>query len=375
MRAAGFACPFLAYHVAGRGHGADVAGAVLAVFGMGWVVGQLVCGWLVDRIGGRTTLVCTMLVAAVALVLLAGAHSVPSLLVTAAVSGVVFDAASPVIGAAVVELIPEPAQRAKVDGWRYGWANIGAAVSGGIGGLFADRIGIPVLCGINAIACGVFAVVAACCLQDAAARSTPAKTGYRQAFLDRRLALLLVSSLATLTAFMSFYAAIPLLMSTCGLGAGAFGWVRLTNAIAVIVLTPLLTPVVSKRIKSGFRLDILAAAAVWTAASMGAAALVHTTAGFSVAGAVLAPAEIVWFMVAAGVVHRIAPAEHRGLYHGMWLMVLAVAAVVAPLLVSCSLTYGGQPLAAASTVTVGLLGAALCLPLARVLAVSPACGS
>ncbi|EUA92870.1 MFS_1 like family protein [Mycobacterium ulcerans str. Harvey] len=51
VRAAGFAYPFMAFHVAGRGFAAAAVGAVLAAFGVGWAVGQLVCGWLVDSLG------------------------------------------------------------------------------------------------------------------------------------------------------------------------------------------------------------------------------------------------------------------------------------------------------------------------------------
>lgn len=368
VRAAGFAHPFLAYHVAGRGHGAAAVGAVLAAFGVGWVVGQLVCGWLVDRIGGRATLVATLSVAVVALVLLAGAHSVAGLVAAAAVTGVVFDAATPVIGAAIAELVPEPAQRAKVDGWRYSWGNIGLAVSGAIGGFLADGIAIPVLYYVNAIACAAFAVVVACCVQAAPQRvATTGRTGYREALSDRRLVLLLLSSLATLTAFMGFYAAMPMVMGECGLGVGAFGWVRLANAVAVIALAPLITPMVSRQIEAGPRLDILGVAAVWMTVAMGAAALAHTTVGFMVAGAALAPGEIAWFVVGAGVVHRISPLEQRGRYYGIWAMALAAAAVLAPILASFSLASGGRPLVAATTLAIGLVGAVLCRPLARVL--------
>jgi putative effector of murein hydrolase len=48
-------------------------------------------------------------------------------------------------------------------------------------------------------------------------------------------------------------------------------------------------------------------------------------------------------------------------------MALAMAAVTSPLLASYSLELGGPSLVAAATLVVGLTGAALCLPLARVL--------
>jgi MFS family permease len=161
VRALGFAYPFMAYFVVQRGHGAGAVGAVLAAFGVGWVVGQLVCGWLVDRVGGRTTLVASMLLAAVVLTLLAGAHSVPALLVGALLAGLVYDAPRPVVSAAITELIPDPTKRAKVDALRYGWViNGGAAITGGLGGLLADRIGTPALYVIDAAACAAFALVA-----------------------------------------------------------------------------------------------------------------------------------------------------------------------------------------------------------------------
>jgi sugar phosphate permease len=144
--------------------------------------------------------------------------------------------------------------------------------------------------------------------------------------------------------------------------------VQLANAIAVIALTPVITPWVSKKIESGPRLDILAVAALWTTVSMGAAALAHTTAGFCAAGALLAPGEVAWFVVAAGIVHRIAPPAYRGRYHGIWSVAMAVAAVLSPILASASLIHGGQSLAAATTMAVGAIGAVLCIPLARSLA-------
>jgi MFS family permease len=369
VRALGFAYPFMAYFVVQRGHGAGAVGAVLAAFGVGWVVGQLVCGWLVDRVGGRTTLVASMLLAAVVLTLLAGAHSVPALLVGALLAGLVYDAPRPVVSAAITELIPDPTKRAKVDALRYGWViNAGAAITGGLGGLLADRIGTPALYLIDAAACAAFALVALVFIAPDKHRPVSVdKTGYRQAFSDKRLVLLLVSSLVTLTAFMGLFAAMPMLMSASGLDVGSYGIAQLANALAVVALTPMITPWLSRRVEMRPRLDIMAAAAMWVTMCMAAAAFAHTTAGFAFAAAACAPGEIAWFVVGAGIVHRIAPSAHRGRYHGIWGMALALAAVAAPLLASYSLGHGGPSLVAIATLTIGLTGAALCLPLAGVL--------
>lgn len=235
VRSAGFGYPFLAYHVAGRGHGAGAVGAVVAAYGLGWAVGQLLCGWLVDRVGARVTLVSTMLVAAAVLVLMAGLHTVPGLLVGAMIAGLVCDAPRPVLGAVIAELVADPQRRAQLDGWRYGWVlNIGAAITGGVGGVVAGWLDTPVLYWINGIGCAIFAGLAGRCIPADVCRRTESglractamsKVGYRQALSDKRLVLLAVSGLATLTTLMGFFAAVPMLMSASGLGVGAYGWV------------------------------------------------------------------------------------------------------------------------------------------------------
>ncbi|WP_262490858.1 MFS transporter [Mycobacterium simiae] len=379
VRAAGFAYPFLAFDVAERGHAAGAVSAVLAAFGVGWAAGQLACGWLVDRMGPRATLTSTMLVAATVLVLMAEARSVPALLIGASVTGLVYDAPRPMLGAAIMQLVPDPRRRAKLDAWRFGWiVSIGRAITGGAGGLLAGWSGVPVLFGINAVACALLAVVAAGCIPAKAHRRWPAATAavveaapvsYRQALSDRRLVLLVASSLATLTAVRGLYAAVPMLMSDSGLSASEFGWAQLANAVTGIGLTPVMSPWLGRKVAQRIhpRLDILAVAGAWSAVSMAAAALAHTTLGFTVATAICTPGEIAWFVIGAGVVHRIAPPANGGRYHGIWSMTLAIASVFAPIMASCSLTHGGHRLVAVATVAVGFIGAALCVPLAQAL--------
>ena len=366
VRAAGFAYPFLAYHVAARGHAAGAVGVVLASFGVGWLIGQLACGWLIDRIGRRSTLVATGLSASVILALVSAAHSVPALMAGSAIVGLVYEAPRTVLGAAIGESITDPQRRAKIDALRFSWLNIGAGVAGAAGGLLAGSLGIPALYWINGIAYAAFAIVAGCYMPPSTPRVVPMKkSSYRDAFSDNRLVLLFAASVAVLTAFMGFYAAMPMLMSLHGLGPGAYGWAQVANATAVVALTPLITPWMSRRVKEAPRVDILATAVVWTTMCVAAIAVAHTAVGFIVAAAACAPGEIAWFVVGAGIVHRISPPANRGRYNGIWGLAAAVAAVVAPILTSYCLTHGGGLLVAATTVAAGLTGAVLCLPLGR----------
>jgi len=118
VRALGFAYPFMSYFVTERGHGPTVVSFVLAAFGVGWVLGLLVCGSLVDRIGGRLTLMTAMVGAAAVLCVLAVSHGAPMLIGGAVVFGLLFDAPRPIISAAITELIPDSQQRATVDALR-----------------------------------------------------------------------------------------------------------------------------------------------------------------------------------------------------------------------------------------------------------------
>ena len=168
-----------------------------------------------------------------------------------------------------------------------------------------------------------------------------------------------------MTAMTAVLADMPMLMSLQGLGADAFGWAQVANAVGVAAMTPLVTPWLSKRITMRPRLDILVAASLWAAVCMAAAAYATTTAQFSLVGLGVALGETAWFVVAVGIVHRIAPAAQRGLYHGIWATALPVAWIASPLLASFSLDCGGPHMVAASTLVVGAIGAVICLPLMR----------
>ncbi len=374
VRALGFAYPFLAYHVDGRGHGAQAVGMVLAAFGAGWVVGQLAGGWMVDRIGGRHTLLATMTLAAAAMALVAEAHDFSTLLIGAAVVGMAYDTPRVVLGAKVTDLIPDPARRAKLDAWRFGLVvNGGAAIAGSVGVLLADWIGLSTLYWVNAIACAGFALVALYCLPPDKPRRTAGATtmSYTQAFADPRMLVVFLASVATLTAVVGLYSAVPMIMSDHGLSASAYGITQLADAVAIMALTPLMSPWLSRRLAVRPRLDIVAGAAAWAVAWMGVAAFATTTVQFAVAVAAAAPGVIAWFIATNDIVHRIAPPTGRGRYHGIWGAALAVAAIVAPMLAAYSLDHGGHAVVALTTLAVGLIGAVLFVPLRRVLVSGP----
>ncbi|MFE4829853.1 MFS transporter [Streptomyces sp. NPDC056672] len=370
IRALGFAYPFLSYRAAELGFTPAGVGRVLAVWGVGMLVGTLLCGWLADRIGRRRALVGAMLVAAVAFPLLAGAESVAGVLVLVLLAGVCYDAPRPIVSAVVADVIVTESGRARVNSARHlAVGGLGPALAGGAAGLLAPRVGLQALFWIHGAACLFFAVLGLLFMDygpsPASRRSVPGlRGGYRAALADRRLWLLSVASLCALTCASGIYSAVPILMASDGLDAAAFGWVQVANGAAVVAVTPALTPWLARRAAHPKpMLGPLAASSAVLGAGMGIAGIVSTTAGYSVAVVLVVPGEIGLIVAASDVLTRMSPAHARGLYAGIWGSSLAVSVIVSPLLASWALSAGGDVLVAVTTVSSGLLGAVLCWPL------------
>ena len=161
-RAAGFAFPFMSYRLAELGFSTELTGRVIAVFGVGWLCGQLLCGWLSDRLGRRTTLIGAMLAAAVALPVLATAASTVSVIAAAAVVGVVYDAHRPIVSAIIQDQFPTEQGRTLVSGCGTSLVNMAAATTGAVGGMLAGSTGMGFLFCVNGLACALFALIAYC---------------------------------------------------------------------------------------------------------------------------------------------------------------------------------------------------------------------
>ncbi|WP_327359594.1 MFS transporter [Streptomyces sp. NBC_01304] len=371
VRGFGFTYPFLPYHLDHLDLSTRTVSTVLAVFGAGWLLGSILCGWLADRIGHRTTLITAMLLATAALPLLAQVRATTALFAATFIAGIVYDASRPVFTAAIAETFPDDRVRASVNAWRHFAVNVGAAVAGALGGLLAARIGIPALIWINAAACALVAFLVWQFLRPDRPHQTEANAGqrrthWRTALHDQGLWLLVLASLAALTCASSLFSAMPMLMADDNLTAADYGWTQVANAGAVLALSPFLNRWLSHRADQGQPMTgLFAAGSLVLGTSMGAAGFASTTAGYSVAAALAVPGEIVLFVGATDILNRLSPPDARGLYAGIWGTTLAGAVIIAPALAGWALTHGGGALCAAATFTAGLTGAALCLPLAQ----------
>lgn len=365
VRAFGFTFPFLPYHLTQLHLTTALVGVLLATFGAGWLAGSVLCGWLADRWGRRPTLVATMLLGAAVLPPLALAHTTPALVTTSFLAGLVYDAPRPVVTAAIADAFPDDAARAKANSWRNFAVNVGAAFAGTVGGLLAAPLGIGTLICINAAICGAFALIAWQLVDSREPERASVSPGVGGALSDPRLWWLLAASLAALTCIGSLFSALPLLMEGDGLSAADYGWAQAANAGVVLVLSPVLNGWLSRRASRPRAMTgLFALSSLGLAVTVGATGFLSTTLGYATAAALAVPGEVVIFVAAADILNRIAPPAAQGTYAGIWGTTLAGAVIVAPVLATWALTHGGDVLVGAATFGCGLLGAALCWPLA-----------
>ncbi|MFF0133580.1 MFS transporter [Streptomyces mirabilis] len=372
VRAAGFVYPYLPYRLTELHLDTATASTVLALWGAGWFTGQLLCGWLADRIGRRATLVSAMTAAAASFPLLAEARTPLALGAAAAASGLVYDAPRPIVSAAVADTIPDEPGRARITGWRHFAVNLGAATTGLVGGALAEPVGIPVLFWCNALVCATFAVVALRVVPPPSPGRTPGNRGQREAFTNPLLWLLWLASLLILIPVAALFSILPMMMAQDGLPPTAYGWTQVASAAAVIGLSPLLNPWLVRRARRPTPMvGLLGTSGIILGAGMGSAGLASSTVGYGAAAVLAVPGEILAFVAATDVLNRIAPPSSRGVYAGIWGTTLAAAVLCAPALGGWALALGGHHLVALATLMTGLLGAALCLPLAALLHRTP----
>lgn len=133
----GLAPLYLAAHGAGPGE----VGAVAAVYPAVWGAGQILAGWLSDRVGRRPLITLGMLVQAGALVVLvAGEGRFAFALVAAVLLGAGTALVYPTLLAAVSDAV-QPRDRAQAVGVYRFWRDSGLVVGALLAGFVADTLG------------------------------------------------------------------------------------------------------------------------------------------------------------------------------------------------------------------------------------------
>ena len=334
MALATFVFPFLTLFLRARGYSVEEAGLLVALFGAGTIPAGPLGGWLADRFGRRPTLIASLLCAA-AFTALLPFLSHPALLAAGTlVLGVAVHAYFPASSAVVADVV-RPERYADAYGLMYWERNLGVAVSFALGGALAAH-GFDRLFLADAATTLLFAGVTVVLIPEtrpATPRPAPGgadpgapRRGFATLLADRHFTRLMLLNAAFLVALFQFMVALPVVMSSLGLGPAEYGRAMAVNGVLIVACQPWMTRVTS-------RFDparALALAALLVGAGYGAYAFCSTPLEFTLATAVWSMGEIVTIPIVSALVARLSPPDLRGRYQGAFGTSFGVALAAAP---------------------------------------------
>ncbi len=348
--------PFLAVFLTqARGLPVTAVGLVLALYGAGAVISQLLGGWLSDRIGRRPTLAGGMVATAAAMFALGYAQGIAVVVVATFLLGVAIDAYRPAMGALVADLVP-PDDRPRAYGLVFWAVNLGFSMAMVAGG-WLTQLGFQWLFWADAFTCLVFA-----CLiwwgvpetrpQTAGNASTPGS--FADVLRDGVMVAYVGGTLAYACVLFQAFGTLPLVVTGEGLSATAYGTAIAVNGIVIVIVQPFVLGWLGRRDHSA----VLAAASMLAGLGFGLTWFASTTLGFALTVATWTLGEIAFAAVAKAVVADLAPAHLRGRYNGAFGMAFSGAAMLAPLAGTWVLDHVGEAALWGGCVVLGCAAAA-----------------
>jgi MFS family permease len=362
-RLGGAVFPFLAlYLTRDRGLSPALAGTAVSLYAAGGAIAGPVGGALSDRIGRRPSLLAATVLAAAAMLALAGVRAIPLVLLMAPVLGFFTDLAKPSLHAAIADLVP-PADRTRAFGLVYWAINLGFAGAAALAGALAEW-SFMLLFVIDAVTTLAFGAIVFLGVPESRPRlaaptaaAAPRRTiALLVPFYDRAFVTFAVVQLLVLVVFQQGVVALPLDMRAHGLSTAAIGQLLALNGIVIIALQPFGVKLLRRR----SRTRALAWGAALTGTGFGLLALAGGAPIYAAGIVVFTLGEIAFSTAAPALIADLAPPAHRGAYQGANLLTWSLTGVVAPALGSAVLgAWGAVPLWIACAVTGAALHATL----------------
>ena len=318
-RLGGFVVPFLSlYLTSARGIPVSQAGLVVALYGGGSFLSQLVGGELTDRLGRRPVLLMSLLGAPPLLVALGFASPLWLICALTLVIGFVTELYRPAVSAAVSDLVPAES-RTRAFGLMYWAINLGAALAPMIAGLMAhvNYVLLFIGDGLTTLLYGLIVLwrVRETQPQEAVHAARVPIAGRIQQL--RREPVLLAFSFLTLF-FGLIYAqgivTLPLDMVNHGLGPASYGLAAAANGILIVLVTIQL----SKQISKWRPFGAMAVAAILLGVGFGLNVWATTLPMYILGVVIWTLAEIIGATISPTIIADLSPVELRGLYQGIF---------------------------------------------------------
>lgn len=325
-RAGTFIVPLLfVYLTQLRGLAISIAGPVVALYGAGALLGDLLGGSLADRVGRKTTMLLSLTSGAAAMLLLGGSTELWQLASCSFLAGATGEAYRPAAQAIVADLV-EPAHRLKAFGIQYWAINLGFALAAVVGGFMAQRSFAVLFVGdaltTLALAAIVFRLVPE--TRPSAAAQESRSASVLAPFFDRAFGPFLLFNFLVVLVFMQHLTGLPADMHAKGLSTQAFGLVIATNGVVIVLVQPWVTA----RVKAVPRPVLLAVASALTGVGFGLTTLATTLLGYLLTVVLWTLGEVIFAPVNAAVVADLAPTHQRGRYQGAFTVTWSLGAMV-----------------------------------------------
>jgi MFS family permease len=353
-RLGGVVEPFLALYLAHRDLPVTQIGAIVALSGVGSLVGQLTGGVVADRIGRREAFALGMGGAAASFVLLGAAQATWLLVVGGFLAGGFIDFYRPASGALVHDLVA-PEDRPRAYGLLFWAVNLGFAAGATLAGALAER-GFGLLFAVDAVTClACAAIVWRFVPPDTAPAADHDEPGRLRDVLADRLMVAFCALVGLLAiVYMQSFSSLPLAMHEDGLSSAQYGVTIAFNGVLIVLLQPLLLPLVG-RLR---RRDAMAAGGVLIAAGMGLEGLTASVAAYALPVAIWTSGEILVTSVGPATIADLAPAHLRGRYQAVFGTAFSGAYVIAPIAGAALLDAAGGRALWSACAALGLVATA-----------------
>jgi MFS family permease len=322
-----FVVPFLTLYLTRRGFTTSDAGLAIGAYGLGRLCAAFIGGHLADTIGRRKTIVLSMVLAAVSMMLLSQARSLPVIVLLTGLASLTGELYLPACGALLADLVPEHQRVTAYAAYRMAF-NAGWAFGPAAAAFLAAHSFLWLFVG-DALTSVLFAVVAWCWLPHGV-RSAQAEAGWSEAWVvlkqDRR-----IQQVALATVFIGLV--IHQLVSSYGLHVTKLGFsdatygalLSLNGLLVVLIELPLTTR--SRRFPSR---PVMAVGYLLMGAGLALNAVFASLPALIIGMSVFTLGEMIYAPVAGAYVSSLAPARMRGRYMGAWGFSNSLSLMVGP---------------------------------------------
>jgi MFS family permease len=342
----GLTLPFLfVYLHRVRGIGVAPAELALSTIAVASVFGNVVGGWLGDRIGARSSLVVGLSLAAVGSLALTLVRGPVDAFAAVVVLGLGLSIEWPSLDALLAVSVADD-QRSAVFSVRYATMNAGLAVGSLIAAGFvtvADAGSFELIYVLDAATYLIYIPVVLSVGGRPAARGQREHAGGYGLLLRDRVFMRVWVLTALL--FAAGYSQLSAALPAYATGPGRIGASALAIVFAANTLTVVLAQLVVLRIVRGWRrtTSIVLACACWAAcwAIALAAAGLRSAVLFGLAAVVFGLGETLLSPALGPIVNDLAPAHLRGRYNGAYTLARTIGFILGPPLAAVALSGGG----------------------------------